>query len=385
LLDTLRPGGAERLAVTVAAQLDRDRFDPVVCASRRDPWSPLREILDSAGVPVITLDRAHRAAVWSWGSLASTLRRQRIDVLHTHMFGSNVWGTALGRAVRVPVVVAHEHSWSFERNMLRYTLDRDLIARGANVLLAVSQEDRGRMIELEGIPSSKIRVIPNRIMPLPPPRFDLRSELGLRENAPVIGTLTVLRPEKALDVLVDAATLLRPRFPDLVVLIAGTGPEEERLRALIRERGLESTVRLLGFRSNVADVLASIDVAIFSSDREGSPLAVMESMAAAKPIVATRVGGIPALVDDGEHALLTPTRDAQALADAVARLLSDGDLRERLGRNARDRQRREFDIRSTVRAVQDLYEQLFATSRRGRREAQRGRGSGPTGRSSEPE
>ena len=385
LLDTLRPGGAERLAVTVAARLDRDRFDPIVCASRRDPWSPLREILDAAGVPVITLERTHRGAVWSWRALASTLRNRRIDVLHAHMFGSNVWGTVLGRVTDVPVVVAHEHSWSFEPNMLRYTLDREVIARGADVLLAVSGADRTRMIELEGIPGSKVRVMPNRIMPLPSRSLDLRAELGLPEDAPVIGTLTVLRPEKALDVLVEVAALLTPQFPELVVLIAGTGPEEARLRSVIRMRGLESTVRLLGFRPNVADVLAAIDVAVFSSDREGSPLAVLESMAAAKPIVATRVGGVPALVDDGDHALLAPPRDARALAGAVGRLLTDTSLRERLGRNARERQRREFDIRSTVTALEDLYEALFAASRRGRREALSGlRRDAPTGRSSEP-
>jgi glycosyltransferase involved in cell wall biosynthesis len=369
--------------VTVAAHLDRERFDPIVCASRRDSWSPLHEILDSADVPVINLDRANRAAVWSWRALPTTLRRGRIDVLHTHMFGSNVWGAVLGRMTGVPVVVAHEHSWSFERNMLRYAFDRDVIARGADVLLAVSHEDRARMIELEGIPGSKIRVIPNRIMPLPPSRLDLRAELGLREGTPVLGTLTVLRPEKALDILVEAAARLTPRFPDLVVLIAGAGPEEARLRSLIRRRGLDSTVRLLGFRRDVADVLAAVDVAIFSSDREGSPLAVMESMAAAKPIVATRVGGIPALVDDGEHALLVPPRDARALAEAAGRLLSDRNLRERLGRNARERQRREFELGSTVRAVEGLYEDLFAASRRGRLEAQRRACRAPTGRSSE--
>ena len=370
--------------MTVAAHLDRERFDPIVCASRRESWSPLHEILDSADVPVINLDRANRAAVWSWRALPTTLRRGRIDVLHTHMFGSNVWGTVLGRMTGVPVVVAHEHSWSFERNMLRYAFDRDVIARGADVLLAVSHEDRARMIELEGIPGSKIRVIPNRIMPLPPSRLDLRATLGLSEGTPVLGTLTVLRPEKALDILVEAAARLTPRFPDLVVLIAGAGPEEARLRSLIRRRGLDSTVRLLGFRRDVADVLAAVDVAIFSSDREGSPLAVMESMAAAKPIVATRVGGIPALVDDGEQALLTSPRDSRALAEAVTRLLSDRELRDRLGRNARHRQRRDFDLRSTVRAVEDLYEELFAASHRGRREAQGRLVPEASGRSSEP-
>jgi glycosyltransferase involved in cell wall biosynthesis len=361
LLDTLRPGGAERLAVTVVARLDRSRFEPFVCVSRRLDWSPLGEILEEAGVPVVTLNRTNRGAVWSWAPLVATLRRRRIDLLHAHMFGSNVWGAILGRAAGVPVVVAHEHG-SPERSRLRAAVDRELVARAADVLVAVSESDRRRLIEVEGVPSSKVRFIPNGIPPLPAPRADLRKGLGIPEGAPVIGALTVLRPEKALDVLVEATALLGTQFPDLRVLIAGTGPEEERLRRLVAERGLERTVLLVGFRPHVADVLAALDVVIHASDREGSPLAVLESMAAGKAIVATRVGGIPALLEDEEHALLVPPRDAPVLAAAVARVLRDETLRQRLGRNARERQRREFDIQATVTELEDLYEQLFAAS-----------------------
>jgi glycosyltransferase involved in cell wall biosynthesis len=369
LLDSLRPGGAERLAVNVAARLDRSRFEPTVCVSRRIPWSPLREILQEADVPLVTLNRTHRGALWSWGPFVTMLRRHGIDVLHTHMFGSNVWGTVLGRVAGVPVVVAHEHGWSFEPNGFRYAVDREVIARGADVFIAVSEADRTKMIQVEGVPGRKVRLIRNGIPQLPPPVADLRAELGLGENEPVIGTLTVLRPEKRLDVLVEATALLKETFPDLRTVIAGTGREEEPLRELIRRRGLEETVLLLGFRPNVADVLAAIDVAVFSSDREGSPLAVMEAMTAGTPIVATHVGGIPALVRDEEDALLVPRRDAPAIARAVSRLLGDSQLRTRLGNSAQERQRREFDIQSTVSAFEDLYEQLFAASRRGRGEA----------------
>jgi glycosyltransferase involved in cell wall biosynthesis len=369
LVDTLRAGGAERLAVTVAARLDRRRFEPWVCVSREEPWSPLREILDEADVPVITLKRTGTGSVWSWAPLVATLRRRRIDLLHAHMFGSNVWGTVVGRLAGVPIVVAHEHGSPLELNRLRAALDRELVARGADVLVAVSETDRERMVEVEGVPSDKVRFIPNGIAPLPPPRANLREELGIPAHAPVIGTLTVLRPEKALDLLVEAAARLKAEFPELRVLVAGKGREEDHLRRLIAESRLEQTVLLLGFRPVVADVLAAVDVAIHASDREGSPLAVLESMAAGKAIVATGVGGVPALVHDGEHGVLVPPRDAAALAAAVARLLRSDRLRERLGRNARRRQQEHFDIQATVAALEDLYEQLFATSGRGRREA----------------
>src|SRR5438067_7835505 len=251
LLDTLRPGGAERLAVTIAARLDPRRFESTVCVSRRLPWSPLSEILEQAGVPVATLNRTSRGAVWSWAPLAATLRRRRIDLLHAHMFGSNVWGTIVGRAVGVPVVVAHEHGSPLERSRLRSAIDRELVARAADVVVAVSETDRTRLIEVEGVPGAKARFVQNGIPPLPAPRADLRAELGVPEAALVIGALTVLRPEKALDVLVEAAALLQAQFPDLRVLVAGTGPEEGRLRRLGAERGLERTVPLLGFRPHV--------------------------------------------------------------------------------------------------------------------------------------
>jgi glycosyltransferase involved in cell wall biosynthesis len=216
-----------------------------------------------------------------------------------------------------------------------------------------------------------VRLIPNGIPPLPAADEDLRRSLGIADDAPVIGTLTVLRPEKALDTLVEAASQLAQRFPGLKVLIAGAGREEERLRTLISAHRLEETVLLLGFRRNVSDVLAALDVAVCCSEREGSPLAVLESMAAARPIVATSVGGIPQLVRDGREALLVPPRDPVALADALSRLLSDPGLRAELGHNARERQQLEFDIRSMVRSFEQLYEELFRTTRRGRGEAQK--------------
>lgn len=363
LVDTLRPGGAERFAATVAARLDRRRFKPYMCVSRGAEDSPLVGDVLPDDVPLLDLGRRTRADVWKWARLLTFLRRERIDVLHAHMFGSNVWGTIVGRTAAVPVVIAHEHSWSFETRV-RYIIDREVIARGADLLVAVSNEDRRRMIELERIPPHKVRVIPNGVPDLPPPRSDLRSELGIPARAPVIGTLTVLRPEKALDVLVEATAELAPELPGLKVIVAGAGPDDERLRSLIRRRELTQTVLLIGFRRNVADVLAALDVAVFSSDREGAPLALLEAMAAGRPIVATHVGGIPEVIHDGVHGLLVPRRDPHALATAIATVLRDRELAELLGRNARARQRRDFAVDTTVRVIEATYEELVAAALR---------------------
>ena len=151
-------GGGERLAMEVAKRLDPARFDRWYCASRWDERGPQDEAarraadeLRAAGVTAFGLGRRSPAAVWSWGPLLRTLRRERIDVLHTHKFGSNVWGALLAPLGRVPIFVAHEHTWSYEGQPVRRFLDRALIARRSAAFIAVSREDRRRMIEIERI------------------------------------------------------------------------------------------------------------------------------------------------------------------------------------------------------------------------------------------
>jgi glycosyltransferase involved in cell wall biosynthesis len=278
----------------------------------------------------------------------------------------------------VPVVIAHEHTWSYEGRPLRRFLDRELIARAADVFLAVSREDRRRMIEVEHIEPGRIRVTPMAPLAFTLPRSPthtrrIRAELDIRADDPVVGTVSVLRRQKALDVLVRAALPLLSDFPRLKVLIAGGGPEEARLRALIGELGLKDTVILLGSwrAEEVPDFLSAIDVAVNCSNFEGTPAAIVEAMAAGRPVVATRVGGTPDLIEHDVHGLLVKPQDVPGLAEAIRELLADPDRRARLGEAARARQRREFDVSVLVRRLEDLYEYLWATSDRGRLERSR--------------
>jgi glycosyltransferase involved in cell wall biosynthesis len=317
---------------------------------------------------VLVLERTSKLALWTWRPLYSLLRRERVDILHAHKFGSNVWGTIIGRLARVPVVVAHEHSWSYEGNPLRRLLDREVVGRGADAFVAVSREDRRRMIEIEHVRPDVIRLLPNGI-PAPERRgYDVRAELGIAPDAPVVVTVGQLRPEKELGQLIEAAAALAPRYPSLRVLIAGDGPEEVPLRRTLADQGLEPTVMLLGRRDDVPDVLAAADIAVCCSAFEGSPLSVMEYMAAALPTVATRVGGVPDLIEHGRHGLLIPPGDAHALAGAIGSLLDDREGRREMGERASERQQAEFDFDVLVERVEALYEELFAATRRARRE-----------------
>ena len=214
------------------------------------------------------------------------------------------------------------------------------------------------MTEIERIDPGKVIFVPNGIPGRPAGDGRIGERLGIDVDGPVIGTVCVLRPQKALTVLIDAAALLVERHPGLKVVIVGHGPQQPELERRIAELGLERTVVLAGHRDDVPDLIRGFDVAVCSSDFEGTPLSVLEYMQTGLPIVATRVGGIPDIIEDGGQGLLVEPRDPAGLAAAVERLLGDPGLAARLGSSARERQHAEFDIDVTVRAIERIYEGL---------------------------
>jgi glycosyltransferase involved in cell wall biosynthesis len=189
---------------------------------------------------------------------------------------------------------------------------------------------------------------------------DVRAELGIPAAAPVVGAVGVLRPEKAIEVLLEAVALLAPELPGLRALVVGNGPERERLESLAAELGVSEQVVFTGVRTDVPDILRALDVAVCCSDYEGSPISVLEYMEAAKPIVATRVGGVPDLIDDGVHGVLVEPRDPSALAAAVAGVFRDRAAAEEMGARARERRRAEFELDVMIERLEGLYEDLYA-------------------------
>lgn len=363
-------GGAERVAFLIATHLDPERFESILCVSRWPPVGPYAARdssgedalaqLREAGVRFLPLHRTRKLDVPAWARLERFLRRERVDVLHSHKFGSNVWGSITGTLARVPVMLAHEHTWSFEGQPWRRALDRELIARACDRFIAVSREDRRRMTEVERIDPRRTLFIPNGVPPFPPAAgSDVRAELGIAAAAPVLGVVGLLRPQKAHETLLRATALLAPEWPALQVLIVGDGPERARLERIVDELGVHANVRFVGLRTDIPDVLAALDIAVCCSDFEGSPLSVLEYMDAGLPVVATRVGGLPDLVDPGVTGLLVPPRDPAALAGAVAELLRDPARARAMGERGRERRRSEFDVSVTVGRLEELYTELL--------------------------
>jgi glycosyltransferase involved in cell wall biosynthesis len=277
------------------------------------------------------------------------------------MLGSNLWGTVLGRLAGVPVVIAHEHGSPDEVALSRRVADRYVLGRGVDAYLAVCEPDRRRLVDAGGVPEERTRILANGILtPEVDPSRDMRAELGLPADAVVVGTVGILRKEKAHHVLVRAAARVREHHPELHVVIVGDGVERMPLEELAEELGIRDAVHFIGVRADVPQVLTAFDIAANSSDREGSPLSVMEYMEARLPVVATRVGAVPEIVRDGVHGRVVPPGDPEAMAGALRELLGDRERAAEMGRRGQERRRSEYDLDVVASRLGALYEELWA-------------------------
>ena len=354
--DTL--GGGEMTVVSLASSLPAERYEVWVCTTRIAEGWPL-ETLKREGIKHVHLARSGRSLM-PFRELRRVLRDERIDIVHGHMFGSNVWAALLGRMARVPVVIAQEQTWSYEGRPLRKLTDA-VIGRLVHAFIAVSTADAQRMHKLERIPLRKIHMIPNAWYPREvEAEAGLRAEIGVGPDAPIITSVAVLRPQKRLEILLEAFESVAARVPDAHLVLVGSGPEDERLERIVASMTAGERVHMVGQRSDVAAIWRVVDIAAMSSDFEGTPLSALEAMSAGVPLVATSVGGIPDIAQDGVSALLVPRRDPAALAAALERLLLDPDLRRRMGEAARERAQ-EFTAERHAARNAELYERLLAS------------------------
>jgi glycosyltransferase involved in cell wall biosynthesis len=356
LIDGLRrSGGAERFAAGLAAALPSDRFDVWLCSTRfQDSCAAAR--LAAAGVKLIHLKRTGSLDLHRFRPLIGLLRQQRFDVLHAHMFGSNFWGSIFGHMFGVPVIIAHEHNWAYAGEPHRVLIDRHVVARLATRFVAVSEANRQRMIAVERISGQKIVVMPTAYIPsVMSEKRDIRAELNLPRDSPLVATAAILRPEKRLDVLIEAHAGLE-RSVHLV--IAGVGPGRGSLERLAANLGSAERVHFLGLRDDVDMILRSADVGALSSDWEGMPLFALECMAAGTPLVATAVGGLRELVESGETGLLVKPGDPSALREALANVIRQPELGQRLAAAAKARLE-PFRITSVAERFANFYEELL--------------------------
>ena len=357
VITELDPGGAERVLHDLAVRLDRTRFAPRV-VSLDTGRGPIGDALRAADVPVVGLN-VWRRNPWACAKrLAEVIEAHRPDILHTHLIHANLAGRLAVRGRARPVVISHVHTVEWRRRPWHHWFDA-WTARHCRLELCVSRTVRDHQATRTGLPGDFFRVVRNGI---DLSRFRRATP---NEAEPVVVAVGHLRSaEKGFDVLLRAWATVRREVPTARLIIAGDGPERprlERLRVGLPDGG--ASVRLAGYVEDVPGLLASASVACVPSRSEGLPLAPMEAMASGLPVVASRIGAIEELIDDGVQGVLVPRADVDALARGLVELLTDRQRREDYGEQAYRRAREAFGIDRMVDQVQQIYaEALGETS-----------------------
>ena len=307
---------------------------------------------------------------WGWTrlpNLTAALIRGRYDVVHTHLLRADMYGALAARAARVRGLVATKHNLE---SRLEHPVWRWLHRRTAgmpDITIGISDAVREWAVTTGGAPAAKTRVVLYGIDAAPFADLDraaTRAELGIEPDARVVLCPARLDPQKNHGMLLRAFERVHREQPDAVLLLAGgrqLGSKiyERDLHALADLIEVDGAVRWLGVRSDMRRLLAACDVVALASDWEGFGLALLEAMAAGRPVVATAVGGVPEVVSDGESGILVPAADMFGFAEALARLLRDDTTRQRMGAAAARRARETFAIDRMRSATQAVYDEVL--------------------------
>ncbi len=369
VIGSLQTGGAERQLVNYLLAADRIDFrHTVICLEER---GELAATVEAVGIPVVHVPVRWRYAAACLRRLVRWLKVEGVDVLHAHMHDSALWGRTAGRLAGVPVLMTTEHGKELWKGPLRVAVDHHL-SRWTARHIAVSSDGMEIRMRRERIEPRKLILIPNGV-PVPAAAGDdagrrrVRSEFGIALDAPLLGSVGRIVEAKGYQHLLSAIGLLRVDHPGLRWLAVGDGVLRAELAALAGAADLGDAVIWAGRRTDVSELLAAMDIWVMSSIREGLPVALLEAMAAGRPIVATRVGGIPDAVRDGVDGLLVPPADPAALAAAVAALLGDPARAAGLAAAAHRRAAAEYSIGSVARRIEDVYRhELRSATRKGR-------------------
>ena len=360
VIGALPIGGAERVVADLVTGLNPDRYDCRVCCVNEG--GPVADELASRGLEVHVLGKRMKFDPLAVVKLARLIRERSIGIVHTHNFTANAFARPAARLGRAPVVVATYHGKACCTGRVRVLANR-ILARTADRIIAVSDDLRNTILQAERLSPDQVITIPNGIdverYQAQRGNEDLKRSLGLPPSSKVVAIIAALTPVKDHRTFLHAARVIAEREPDARFLIVGDGPLRGELEALAAELGISQNAVFAGWRQDVVDLLAMTDVSVLSSVSEGTSIALLESMAAGVPIVATEVGGNSEVVDHGKTGYLVPASDAEALADRVLSVLQDPRQAERLGAAAVRRAEAKYSIRAMLSKTEELYEELW--------------------------
>lgn len=365
VLHTLEVGGAEVLAMRLVRRLSADFRFVFACL---DGLGSLGAELRKEGFTVEVLGRRQGLDLRCIRNLAAFLKNESVDVIHAHQYTPFFYCRAPGWMGQRPPVLFTEHGRFFPDlpSRKRMLFNRFFLRRSDRVV-AVGESVKKALINNEGIPAEKIQVIYNGV------RSDqfaadsdkgqqIRQQLGIAASDPVAIQVARLDPIKDHFTALRTAERIRQRLPEFRLLIVGDGPERKNVESAIRQMNMSESVRVLGQRSDIRDLLSAADLFLLTSLSEGIPVTLIEAMNAGIPVVTTAAGGVGEVVLDGETGLIAPVGSDVALADATVRLLNDRSLHRRFADVGRERAASLFSESAMHAAYASVFQQMLGAT-----------------------
>ena len=365
LVEDMKTGGAERVIADIAEGLDSEKYDVRVwCIARGGNTA---DELAEKGIEVKIL------GISSYHNPLKILRLKRLlteagpDIVHTHGYFASVIGRLSAKKAGIPIIFAHVHSTYWDYKKKHILMERKL-SRFTHKIICCSRAVENFVKDIEKVGDGKTLVIYNgvdeeRFYPMEDAP-SIRTELGIDEKALVVGTVSSLTPHKGHEYLIQAASLVKEELPSAKFLIVGDGPLRTELEDQVKNFSAHPFIMFTGTRKDVPKILSVMEVFVLpSSSREGLGIAIIEAMAAEKPVVATDIGGIPEAVKKGETGFLVSPGDPGALAKAIIELLQNPEKAKEMGKKGRARFKEKFTRKKMLSETDALY-QSFASQRK---------------------
>lgn len=363
-------GGGQVTVLTLARGLDKQKFEVLVAS---EEGGPLVDELEKIGIGHIPLKLGKASGLSAVRAIAEILRKNAVDILHTHGGVAGLYGRLAARKAMTPAVVHTVHGIHYlhyrnpaakrafillERRLSRYS--------DAVIFVSVADMERAALLRLAQPPQA--RLIRNGVSPIPQGRLRdpaaVRAELGA-VGRPLVVAVSRLHRQKGVIYLLRAVPLVRNEIPGVRVVVAGGGPLRERLGNELKSLRIEDDAALLGEKKDALDILAAADLFVLPSLWEGLPYVLVEAAALRKPIVAADIDGVREVVRSGATGVLVPPRDPGALAASILLLLKDKALANRLGEAARAEIPPQFSVERMISETDALYLEVLSSKVRG--------------------
>ncbi len=371
LITRLDLGGAQQNTLYCCAHHDRKKYEVLLLTGVGGFLDKEARKLTGVKVYFLTELKHPLSPAWDWkayGALRRVLRDEKVDLVHTHSSKAGILGRFAARAAGVPHVVHTVHGRGFHPSQFPpirgfYQFLERQAALLTDRIITVSDENRRTGLAAGVGKESQYRVIHSGIDPRAyhlslSGTKDARHQYGTAQRLAVLVLSNFKNQKSPLDV-VRTATVLKTLCPEFLLLWAGDGPLRKKVEREIEQRGLKNHFRLLGWKEDVAKLLAATDVLLLTSLYEGLPRVVLQAMAAGKPVVATNVSGTPEAVRDGQSGFLHPPHDVLGMAHSLSRILNDRELGMRLGQEGRKGLKGSYLIKEMLAQIESLYQEVI--------------------------